>query len=358
MGPELKVTADVRFCETLPSRAEIIGSLGFSPEKIVVVVDRSLRGSRLKSWLKQFTCVYPVKAGESLKDFARFPSHLSAIDRLLGSVAPQSVAVAAVGGGTVGDFAGFFASVFKRGLPYVQIPTTFLAALDSAHGGKTGVNLNGVKNQVGSFHQPRSVWIVGELLKSLPKEQCHASLGELLKMALLEGGELYRQLSELKGWDFSSLWRLAPLAVEAKYEIVRRDPFESSGERQKLNLGHTLGHALESYYQIPHGEAVALGLDFAIKWSVHRGYLLPREGEVLDQIMHENLQVPTTEKFLSRRKKMSAKRLTKLLSADKKIISAHQVHFVFLEKIGQARRVAVPLDSLVTEAERQGWVSR
>ena len=358
MGPELNVTGKVEFKDALPTRQELADCLGFMPEKFLIVVDKSLRQKALRAWLKQFSSVFWVRGGEGLKDFERFPRHLTAINRLLGSVAPKSLAVVAVGGGTVGDFAGFFASIFKRGIPYVQIPTTFLAALDSAHGGKTGLNLAGVKNQIGSFHQPRAVWVAAELLKSLSKEQCHSALGELLKMALLEGGELFKGLSELTEWDFAGLWRLAPLCVAAKYQIVRRDPFETTGERQVLNLGHTLGHALEAYFEIPHGEAVSLGLDFAIQWSVHRGYFPASQTAPLERLLHGRLQIPRREKFLSRRKTFSAKQLERLLGADKKMTSARHVRFIFLYAIGDARPVTVPLESLVTEAERQGWIRR
>ncbi len=356
MGPELAAIPHVEFCEKLPPLKELGGPLGFETKDALAIVDRRLKYPHLRQWLKQFMAVYEVKGGEDLKDLRKFPTHVEAIVKKMGAVSPRSFAVFAIGGGTVGDFAGFFASVYKRGVPLVQVPSTFLAAIDSAHGGKTALNLKGAKNQIGSFHQARAVVISKELLKPLPQAQCHSALGELVKMALLSGGDFYSQVSQTEKWDFTSLWSLLPLAVKAKYEIVKRDPFESGGERQLLNLGHTLGHALEAQYQLPHGEAVSLGLVFAIRWSQHRGYLsVKNEAEAL-ALLHERLKIPTVQQFLNRKKRMSASRLKTWLEQDKKLVDGRHVSFVFLEGFGQARRVQVPIESMLTEAERQGWI--
>lgn len=356
LGSEMAAIPHLEFCEKLPPLKELSGPLGFEAQSTLAVVDRKLKYPHLRQWLKQFKAVYEVSGGEDLKDLRKFPAHAEAMVKKIGPVSPRSFAVFAVGGGTVGDFAGFFASVFKRGVPLVQVPSTFLAAIDSAHGGKTALNLKGAKNQIGSFHQARAVLVAKELLKPLPQAQCHSAMGELIKMALLSGGEFYSQVNRIEKWDFLSLWNLLPLAVRAKYEIVNRDPFESLGERQLLNLGHTLGHALEAQYQLAHGEAVSMGLGFAIRWSHHRGYLSQKcEGEAL-ALLHERLKIPTAQQFLSRKKRMSTSRLRSWLEQDKKLVDGRHVSFVFLEGFGKARRVQVPIESMLTEAERQGWV--
>ena len=356
MGPELNITTRVELLKTLPDRAALVEHLGFKPEKFLCVVDRRLRHPILRQWLKQFTAVYWVKAGEGLKDFNRFARASQAMIKLLGPSSPHSLAVVAIGGGTVGDFAGFFASVFKRGIPLIQMPTTLLAAVDSAHGGKNGLNIAGVKNQIGTFHHPRVVYVVQELLQDLPEKQCHAALGEFAKMALLSGEELFAEFEKMSDWDFNELWRLLPKAIEAKNQVVRRDPFETKGERQHLNLGHTFGHVLESQYQLAHGEAVALGLIFAVRWSGHRGYLTPIVEERILRLLHDKLKIPRPEAFLNRRRRMSRERLGNFLAEDKKLIDQRHVRFIFLDQIGKPRRTAVPLESLLTEAERQGWL--
>jgi 3-dehydroquinate synthase len=358
MGPELRTSAHVEFTGQLPSRQQIHSHLGFTPEKILVIVDARVKHQGLRSWLKQFGAVYWVKGGEKLKDLMGFPTQAKAMVKKFGSVSPHNCAVMAVGGGTVGDFAGFFASVFKRGVPFIQVPTTFLAAVDSAHGGKNGLNLNGVKNQIGTFHHPRVVYIVHDLLATLPERQRHAAIGEVAKMALLCGGDLFANLAEIKDWDFASLWSLLPTVIAAKYRIVESDPFEITGERQLLNLGHTMGHALEMHYDLEHGFAVGLGLAFAAGWSYHRGYLMHNEYEAIGEVLHHHLAIDTVDKFLQKRKRMTRKKLSGLLADDKKLINKNNLSYVFLEGIGRPRRVSVPLDSLLTEAQRQGWAAR
>ncbi len=358
MGPGLQIKPKVEFSVHLPTKAEIGTHLGFKPEKILVVVDRKVRQTHLKSWLKNFAAVHYVKAGESLKDIATFSSHARKMVKLLGRVSPSNCAVMAVGGGSVGDFAGFFASVFKRGVPFIQVPTTFLAAVDSAHGGKNGLNIAGVKNQIGTFHHPRVVYIVHDLLQTLPERQRHAALGEVAKMALLSGGDLFATLAGIRDWDFKSLWELLPATISAKYEIVEKDPFESTGERQFLNLGHTMGHAFETHYGLEHGEAVGLGIVFAAEWSHHRGYLANNEHQLIREVLRDHLKIESNPKFLAKRKPMSRTKLAALIGDDKKLIDQRHVSYVFLDGIGRPRRLGVPLDSLLTEAQRQGWVPR
>lgn len=356
MGPEVNNKTKLEIRKSLPSREVLMDHLGFRPEKFLFVVDQRLKSKALKEWLKNFSAIYWTKAGEGLKDLSRFSKHVQLMMKQLGPSSPHSLAVVAVGGGTIGDFAGFFASVFKRGIPLIQVPTTFLAAVDSAHGGKNGLNVAGLKNQIGTFHQPRVVYVVQELLQSLPERQCHSALGEFAKMALIKGEDLFGELEKIQDWNFDHLWRLLPAAIQAKNEVVERDPFETLGERQHLNLGHTFGHALEAQYQLAHGEAVAMGLIFAVKWSQHKGYLSPLEEERILNLLQGHLKIATPEKFLLKQRRMSRARLAHWLADDKKRIDQRHVRFVFLEKIGTLKRAAIPLESLLTEAERQGWV--
>jgi 3-dehydroquinate synthase len=180
-------------------------------------------------------------------------------------------AVVAYGGGVVGDTAGFAASVYYRGVDVVQAPTTLLAMVDSAIGGKTGVNLPQGKNLVGAFHQPRGVHADPLVLGSLAEREYRCGLGEVVKYALLGDDVLLAHLEDsaeaLLARDPSMLQRVITRCAAAKAAVVARDEFEHTGLRASLNLGHTVGHALEhaAGYSIAHGEAVAIGLVFAFR---------------------------------------------------------------------------------------------
>jgi len=183
----------------------------------------------------------------------------------------------AFGGGSVGDLGGFAAGCFLRGISFVQVPTTLLAQVDAAIGGKTAVDLPEGKNTVGLFHHPEMVVAETALLATLPREELRSGLVEAIKMAaLLDVGLLARieaDLEPLLAGDPASLAPVAAAAAAAKVAVVERDP-EEAGERRLLNFGHTLGHAIESaagYTGLRHGEAVAYGILFALRLAVRRG---------------------------------------------------------------------------------------
>ena len=189
----------------------------------------------------------------------------------------------AVGGGLLGDLAGFAAATFLRGVDLVQVPTTLLAMVDSSIGGKTGINLalpgGGLgKNLAGAFWQPRLTIADADLLETLPARQLRAGLAECIKPAIIVGEPLFSNLNAdaelLALGDPSAIDRLIPSSAAVKAEIVTRDPFERS-ERAKLNLGHTFGHAIETVrgLDLLHGEAVAIGLHAACTCAVSRGIL-------------------------------------------------------------------------------------
>jgi 3-dehydroquinate synthase len=346
----------VEFLKKLPSKERLQESIGLKPEKYVVIYDKKLaRTESVKKWLGDFTVAYGVSAGEELKDVANFPGHLRRIMRLLGPFSSKSIALIGLGGGSIGDFAGFLASVLKRGVPFVQIPTTLLAAMDSAHGGKTALNVGGIKNQIGTFYPADSVLIVKSLFEGLPDLQLLSASGELAKMALLAGGDLYAKIKDGFEPELEKIWELLPAAIEAKYRIVERDPFEKSGERQLLNLGHSLGHALESYYGIPHGVAVGEGLIFAAQWSAHMGFL--RNSREIIDVLEQRTRFQPAREFAKRNRPMSRTRLQRYVAEDKKLTDTRHLNFVFLEDVGKAFRKVVTLESFLTETQRQGWTS-
>jgi 3-dehydroquinate synthase len=174
-------------------------------------------------------------------------------------------AIVAVGGGVVGDTAGYAAAAYHRGVDVVQVPTTLLAMVDSAIGGKTGVNLPEGKNLVGAFHQPRAVLADPAVLRTLPAREYRCGLGEVAKYALMETGFVLPDRDMLEARDPEALADVVARCVAIKARYVEADEFEQTGVRSVLNYGHTLAHALEiaTGHGVLHGEAVAIGLVFA-----------------------------------------------------------------------------------------------
>jgi 3-dehydroquinate synthase len=193
--------------------------------------------------------------------------------------------ICALGGGVVGDTAGFIAASYLRGIDYIQLPTTLLAQVDSAIGGKVGVNFAGKKNMVGSFYQPRAIIVDIALLKSLPAAEMTNGLAEVIKYAVAMDEGLYRILENKANKNFSAaeLAEIVMRCCRLKAGIVEIDETEKTGERAILNFGHTVGHALEavSGFKGSHGEAVAVGMVAAARISQHLGML---ESNVVNDI--------------------------------------------------------------------------
>jgi shikimate kinase/3-dehydroquinate synthase len=177
--------------------------------------------------------------------------------------------VLAFGGGVVGDLAGFCAATYQRGVPVVQAPTTLVAQVDSAYGGKTGVDLPEAKNYAGAYHMPHAVLAEPGALATLPAEELAAGFAEVVKTALIAGGRLWERVRALPSVDAESLGALVFECARVKIDVVAEDE-RDSGRRQVLNLGHSVGHAIEAatgYGRYRHGEAVALGLSAALRLS-------------------------------------------------------------------------------------------
>ncbi len=187
--------------------------------------------------------------------------------KLLGAGMTRADHVVALGGGVVGDLAGFCAATYQRGVPVVHVPTTLVAQVDSAYGGKTGVDLPAGKNYVGVYHQPAGVLVDPDTLVTLPGEELAAGWVEVLKTALIAGGALWERVSATAGCDVDE--RTILDCARTKLAIVSADE-RDAGARQVLNLGHTVGHAIETvtgYARYRHGEAVGLGLLAALRLS-------------------------------------------------------------------------------------------
>lgn len=219
----------------------------------------------------------PLSTSEELKTMET----VLAIERLLLQAdATRNALLLALGGGITTDITGFVASIYKRGVRYANIPTTLLAQVDAAIGGKTGVNLDGYKNMLGSFLQPQFTYLCSEVLRTLGQRDFLAGAAELLKTFLIADGGRYKEAvrfldcarnDESGDWNDKELMGLIWEAAQIKAGIVERDPLEQ-GERAVLNLGHTFGHAIEHQAQlcgddIRHGEAVAMGIIMAARLS-------------------------------------------------------------------------------------------
>ncbi|MFZ5448287.1 MAG: 3-dehydroquinate synthase [Thermodesulfobacteriota bacterium] len=191
--------------------------------------------------------------------------------------------ILALGGGVVGDLSGFLASIFMRGLPFIQVPTTLLAMVDAAIGGKTAINLPEGKNLLGTFHQPRLVALDPEFLRTLPRDQRLNGLAEMLKAGFIQDRELLMRLAVVKTGLFKNEAELTETIYRAaaiKAQVVSQDELEGD-LRRILNFGHTLGHGLEqaSRFRLPHGRAVAWGMMAALTISEHLTGLDPKEAE-------------------------------------------------------------------------------
>lgn len=355
------------FLDRLPPAKNLARKLDFETQSTIVIFDQRLLRAvpGFKSWVADFPYRFPVRSGESLKSFESFHSVLAKVHKKVGGKAGPKWTVLAVGGGSVGDFAGFFASVYKRGLRLVHIPTTWLAAIDSSHGGKTGLNFEGAKNQIGTFYPSEKTVMVKSILQSLPPAHVRDAIGELLKIAVIDGGAWAKKLRLGKEARETSeivqtMWRVLPSAVEAKMKIVRRDPNEAKGIRHVLNLGHTFGHVIESLTGKSHGESVWLGFLFALEFSIAEGYLKARESALLN----DWLKLQMAAWAISRdRRQLSTSAVRRNLLQDKKRVAGRgqrrateKVRFVFIRGFGRTVIQPVPVERVLAFGQQNGWL--
>lgn len=258
--------------------------------RILVVTDENVAPLYLEALQKGLAdagldCAAPfvLQAGEAAKNFSDLEK---IIDHAIAQGLDRHAVFIALGGGVVGDIAGFAAAVFMRGVACVQVPTTLAAQVDSAVGGKTAVNTAQGKNMAGVFHQPRAVLADVAVLKTLPPREVLAGYAEILKYALIGNPDFFDWLEAngaavVAGWAAPSIEYAVAVSCAAKADIVAADEKETMGRRALLNLGHTFAHALEALGgydgRLLHGEAVAIGLRWAALLSEKIGYLPPAE---------------------------------------------------------------------------------
>ena len=273
-----------------------------------------------------------VPAGETAK---RLKQVESCFNQLAAHRLERKSFIVALGGGVVGDLAGFVASSYLRGIPFVQVPTTLLAQVDSSVGGKTGVNLAAGKNLVGAFYQPRLVLCDLATFRTLPEREFRAGLAEVIKYGIIYDAELFarleRDMAKILRRDAASLAHIVARSCEIKAEVVSHDETEG-GRRAILNFGHTLGHAIEAitaYGRYRHGEAISIGQVAAAHLSAEL-LGLPATDAARIRALFVAAGLPVTIKLTSPQR-------TKLLAAmtlDKKV-SAGEIKFVLAERIGK-----------------------
>ena len=275
-----------------------------------------------------------IKAGESSKSFKMLENISTRVLRK--KISRQDV-IYALGGGVVGDLAGFLSSIMLRGIRFIQLPTTLLAQVDSSVGGKTGINTSLGKNLIGSFYQPEKVFIDPKTILTLNNEDFLSGYAEVVKYALIDDLTFFKWLhlnyNLIKKKGSKEIKKIITLCCKKKAAIVRDDEKEQ-GKRMFLNLGHTFGHAIEAElnYKIKHGLAIALGMLIAMKLSV-----LLKKSDINDFMLlkkhYISMSLPTSFKKLSLNKKWSADRLIEKMQNDKKVLN-NKLRLVLCNGIG------------------------
>lgn len=275
----------------------------------------------------------------------------SLYDRLVAMKADRKTAVIAVGGGVIGDSAGFLAATYGRGVPFIQIPTTLLADVDSSVGGKVGVNHPAAKNLIGSFYQPLGVFIDTSVLTTLPERDYLSGMAEVVKYGVILDAEFFDYLEQnidgLKSREPAVLRHIIARSCQLKADVVEQDEYERTGLRAVLNYGHTFAHAFEAlagYGELLHGEAVSIGMLYASLLAEKRG-LIEAEVTTRQRTLIEALgmisQLPSGSDF-------AADAIIDKMKLDKKTV-AGQLRFVLPTRMGHVETFGDVLESTVRE---------
>ena len=328
----------------LKSVADVSSFLPQEPE-VFVVLDRNVE------WVyKEMTptdrymphlCLEATEAKKSMETVEQIGNWL------MHERAPRTAVLVAVGGGILTDVVGLAASLYKRGIRYMNFPTTLLAQVDAAIGGKNGVNVDGYKNILGTFYKPEYTFICPEVLKTLPERERKAGLAELLKTFLIYDGQVYEKaLNDIREGKPLDKWILK--AASIKEEITTTDPFETKDLRVKLNLGHTFAHAIEHEAHekgddISHGEAVAIGIILAAR--------LAEQFELAEKGFADRLKADFNSIGLPTRCPYPPESLTPAITHDKKAIVYGKVKFVLPARPGKVELLTIFPDDLYLPAE-------
>lgn len=329
-------------------RRDLLEAAIDSPSKIAIVTDANVARHHLAPlvddlrYMGHEPVVVEIEPGEASKSFATYERVTS---ELVVRGLDRSSVVLALGGGVVGDLSGFVAATLYRGIPIVQLPTTLVAMTDAAIGGKTAIDLAAGKNLVGAFWQPRLVHCATSTLSTLPARERRAGFGELWKYALLDGRELWDAVAACAPWAAGPEGAAPPAELQTvidrciayKAAIVGRDERELTGHRALLNLGHTVGHAIETASGMLHGEAVGLGLVAACHVSAHLLGAPNLADEVAAALAASGLPSDPTPWFTDE--------VLARIKVDKKRIGAN-LRFVAIREVGACEPVEIAVTEL------------
>lgn len=289
-----------------------------------------------------------VDAGEKNKNIFTVLKLLKEIKKLK---ADRRTVLVGVGGGSVLDIVGFCASIYLRGLKWIAVPSTLLAMVDACVGGKTGVNFDGIKNQIGTFYNPSKVEIDMDFIKSLPEKDFKDGMAEMIKHGLIADREflffLKNNSEEILKKNGKILKKIIKKSQNIKTEITKGD-FREEHNRKILNYGHSFGHAIESAsnFKISHGEAISIGMDWINRWQIYKKNnskkMIEIQNEVRKVLTIFNLNYSIRQKILQKIIKQ------KLLYTDKKV-QGDKIDIVVLNKIGEAQILKVKIDSLLAD---------
>jgi 3-dehydroquinate synthase len=329
---------DIEIGMSLDQAGPQIKGLGLG-QKIAVVVNptvKELYGKRVVESLKAqgfMVMSIIIPDGEQYKNLDWANAIYTA---LLANAFDRRSLIVALGGGVIGDLAGFAAATYMRGIPFVQVPTTLLAMVDSSVGGKTGVNHPMGKNMIGAFHQPRKVLMDLDVLRTLPKAEFLSGMAEVIKYGVIWDSAFFDYLDSNRdrvlGLDADALTHIVRRSCEIKAEVVGRDEREG-GLRAILNFGHTVGHAIEKAenYTMRHGEAVAIGMVYASRLAHLTGLCDASVPERVEKLI-ASYGLPTSLRTLSR--KPTVQELMDTMQIDKKA-EGGKVKFVLPKRIGE-----------------------
>ncbi len=335
VGPGLLKEAPGRLAALFPGARVML----VSDDRVFSLYGKTLLDDLAAAGTETETFVFPH--GEKQKNLGTWGELLEALCR---SGFTRADVVAALGGGVVGDLAGFAAAAYRRGIPFVQLPTTLLAAVDSSVGGKTGLDLAGGKNQVGAFYQPWLVLCDTETLATLPQEEVLGGSAEVVKYAMIGSEELMRTLEADPAAARSE--KVIAACVEMKRDYVLADEFDT-GCRQMLNFGHTFGHAAEllSDYRIPHGQAVAMGMAVMTRSAAEAGICSRETADRLLRLL-QRLGLPETIPF-------PAEAVARAARSDKKA-QGSRLTLIVPEGVGACRAETVDASELIAWLRRGG----
>lgn len=337
---------DIIFDQSFDGLKEALINLGFENRKFAIVTDSNVDKlysqeiTDLVSGIssKVIKCVIP--AGESNKNLSEIEK---IYEELIINHFDRHDLIIALGGGVVGDMAGFTASTYLRGIAFIQVPTTLLAQTDSSIGGKTGVDFKGYKNMIGAFYMPKLVYMNLNTLKSLDDRQYISGFAEVMKHGLIKDADFYTwlidNLYEICERDIDVLTEMVSKSCDIKRRVVEKDPTEK-GDRALLNFGHTLGHAIEKAknFELSHGECVALGSVAAAYISWKKDMISMEEYyEIRDMFVPFGLPISVED--------IDVDEVIKLTKSDKKADS-DKIRFILLKKLGKA-----VIDTSVTDED-------